>query len=55
MLCVMVMTITDFARLGGNARAKKLSKARRSEIGKLGAEEARRLGKLTGRPPNRPK
>jgi hypothetical protein len=31
----MTMTITEFARSGGRARAKKLSKKRRVEIAKI--------------------
>lgn len=31
------MTVSEMAKLGGHARAKKLSPKRRSEIAKLGA------------------
>jgi hypothetical protein len=41
----MTLTITEFARKGGLARAKKLSSKRRREI-------ARKAGKLGGRPRN---
>ena len=34
--CMKCLTITEFARLGGKARAKKLSKERLSEIGRMG-------------------
>lgn len=34
----MVMTITEFARLGGKARAAKLSKERRIQISSMGGK-----------------
>jgi len=40
----------NLGRLGGLARAKKLSKEELSEIGKLGAEKAKAMGKTGGRP-----
>ena len=49
------MTVSQFASMGGKARAEKLSARRKSEIGKLGAAEAKRLGKQTGRPKGRKK
>ena len=36
------LTITEFARLGGKARAKKLSKKRRKEISELANEALRK-------------
>jgi hypothetical protein len=45
------MTVTEFAKLGGKARAEKLSAKRMSEIGKLGAAAAKASGKRLGRPP----
>jgi general stress protein YciG len=33
---VKTLTITEFARMGGKARAKKLSKKQLSDIGKKG-------------------
>jgi hypothetical protein len=44
------MTVTEFARAGGKARAKKLSARRRAEIAASGAEAAKLAGKQTGRP-----
>jgi len=32
------LTITEFARMGGRARAKKLNKEKRSEIARKGAK-----------------
>lgn len=40
-------------RLGGLARAKKLTKEEMSDIGKLGAQTARVMGKQGGRPRKR--
>ena len=37
-----MMTVTEMARMGGHARARKLSKERRAEI-------ARKAGKLGGK------
>jgi len=34
--CMKKLTITEFARMGGKARAKKLSQERLSEIGRMG-------------------
>ena len=45
------MTVSQFASMGGKARARKLSKARMSAIGKLGAAAAKASGKRLGRPP----
>ena len=45
------MTVTQFASMGGKARARKLSAKRMSEIGKLGSLAARASGKRLGRPP----
>jgi hypothetical protein len=42
-----LLTVLEFARLGGNARAQKLSKERRMEISRA-ANEAKRL-KRAGR------
>jgi general stress protein YciG len=39
------LTITEFARMGGKARAKKLSKKRLSEIGKMGGRPRKSLTK----------
>jgi general stress protein YciG len=36
------LTVSEFARLGGKARAKKLSKKRLSEIGKMGGRPRKR-------------
>ena len=44
------MTVSQFASMGGKARAAKLSAKRRSKISAMGAAEAKRLGKQTGRP-----
>jgi hypothetical protein len=44
------MTVTEFARAGGLARAEKLSKKRRIEIAKSGARAAAKCGKRLGRP-----
>lgn len=49
-LCYTVgvtLTITEFARMGGNARAKKLSKKRLSEIGKMGGRPRKKKRRLT--------
>ena len=40
--CMKKLTITEFARMGGKARAKKLSQERLSEIGRMGGRP--RLG-----------
>ena len=45
------MTVSQFASMGGKARARKLSAKRKSEIGKLGAAAAKASGKRLGRPP----
>jgi hypothetical protein len=45
------MTVSQFASMGGKARAEKLSAKRMSEIGKLGAAAAKASGKRLGRPP----
>ena len=47
------MTVSQFASMGGKARARKLSKARMSAIGKLGAAAAKASGKRLGRPPSK--
>jgi hypothetical protein len=44
------MTVTEFARAGGKARAKALSAKRIAEIAAKGLKAARAQGKLTGRP-----
>jgi hypothetical protein len=44
------LTITEFARLGGKARAKKLSRERRKEIAMLGVQA--RLDKKANSTPN---
>jgi hypothetical protein len=46
----MVMTLRQMRRLGGLARAAKLSPARRSEIARHASNVAKAKGKLTGRP-----
>jgi general stress protein YciG len=43
------MTITEFARLGGRARAKALSAERRRAIAKKGGEAAARVRKRKAR------
>ena len=43
------LTITEFARLGGRARAKKLSKKRRKEISDLANEALRKKRALDKR------
>ena len=45
------MTVSQFASMGGKARAEKLTAKRMSEIGKLGAAAAKASGKRLGRPP----
>ena len=47
------MTVSQFASMGGKARAKKLTAKRKSEIGKLGAAAAKASGKRLGRPPSK--
>jgi hypothetical protein len=44
------MTVSQFASLGGKARAEKLSAKRRAAISASGEAEARRLGRQLGRP-----
>jgi hypothetical protein len=44
------LTITEFARMGGKARGKKLSKERLSAIGKMGGRP--RLDKTQSTTPN---
>jgi hypothetical protein len=46
------MTVTEFASMGGIARAKALTKKRMSEIARMGAEGAKASGKKLGRPKN---
>jgi hypothetical protein len=41
------LTITEFASLGGKARAKKLTKERRKEIARMGA--IKRWSKITNK------
>lgn len=41
----MTMTITDFARMGGKARAKKYTKKQLSEMGKKGGRPKAKLDK----------
>ena len=47
------MTVSQFASLGGKARAAKLSAKRKSEIGRIGAAAAKASGKRLGRPPSK--
>jgi len=47
---VKKLTITEFARLGGKARARKLSKEELSRIGKMGGRP--RLDKRGDKTPN---
>ena len=47
------MTVSQFASMGGKARARKLSAKRMSDIGKLGAAAAKASGKRLGRPPTK--
>lgn len=49
------MTVSELAKLGGLARAKKLSKERKSEIAKKGAEARWGKGKEDGSIRERPK
>jgi hypothetical protein len=44
------LTITEFARMGGKARARKLSRERRKEIAMLGVRA--RLDKKANSTPN---
>ena len=44
------MTITEFARMGGVARAKKLSPERRREIGRMGQAARRKNARTKTRP-----
>ncbi len=44
------LTITEFARMGGKARARKLSQERLSEIGRMGGRP--RLDKKPKSTPN---
>ncbi len=48
--CMKKLTITEFARMGGKARAKKLSQERLSEIGRMGGRP--RLDKKPKLTPN---
>jgi len=47
---VKKLTITEFARMGGKARARKLSKEELSRIGKMGGRP--RLDKRGDKMPN---
>ena len=47
------MTVSQFASMGGKARARKLTARRMSEIGRMGAAAAKASGKRLGRPPGK--
>jgi hypothetical protein len=47
-----VLTISEFARLGGKARAAKLTKEQLSAIGKKGGRPRKKLDKTQETTPN---